>query len=217
MAKNYYAVLGIAATASEDQIRRRFRDLARQRHPDRFQGVEKERAENEFQELTEAFNILTDAERRRIHDYEISRPAGAVAADTSDKASRVRAYVARGVKAYKERNFMAAAESFDQATRTDPENAQAWHHLALACSHDRRWEAQAIAAIIKACDLEPMKPSYLKLAGRLHGQVGQIERAEQYYQEALTWGGEDAEVKQALESLRGDRRSRFGFFGKVGG
>lgn len=217
MAKNYYAVLGIAPTATEDQIRRRFRELARQRHPDRFQGAEKERAESEFQELTEAFNILTDAERRRIHDYETSRPTPATAPETSDKASRVRAYLARGVKAYKERNFMAAAESFDQATRTDPENAQAWHHLALACSHDRRWESRAVSAIAKACELEPMKPTYLKLAGRLHAQAGQIERAEHYYQEALTWGGEDAEIRASLDGLRGDRRSRFGFFGKVGG
>lgn len=217
MAKNYYAVLGIAVSATEDQIRRRFRELARQRHPDRFQGSEKEQAENEFQELTEAFNILTDSDRRRVHDFEISRPAMAQSVDQSDKASRVRAYVARGVKAYKERNFMAAAESFDQATRTDPENAQAWHHLALACSHDKRFEARAMAAIVKACDLEPMKPSYLKLAGRLFAQVGQAERAEHYYQQALTWGGDDAEIQQALESLRGDRRSRFGFFGKVGG
>lgn len=217
MAKNYYAVLGVATAATEDQIRRRFRDLARQRHPDRFQGAEKERAEVEFQELTEAFNILTDPERRRVHDYEISRPSSAVSQDTSDKASRVRAYVARGVKAYKERNFMAAAESFDQATRTDPDNAQAWHHLALACSHDRRWETRALEAIVRACELEPMKASYLKLAGRLHSQVGQLDRAEQYYQDALTWGGEDAEVKGALETLRGDRRSRFGFFGKAGG
>lgn len=217
MAKNYYVVLGIAVAATEDQIRRRFRELARQQHPDRFQGADKERAESDFQELTEAFNILTDADRRRVHDYEISRPTMANVPETSDKASRVRAYVARGVRAYKERNFMAAAESFDQATRTDPENAQAWHHLALACSHDRRWEARAVAAILKACELEPMKASYLKLAGRLHGQAGQVGRAEQYYQEALNWGGEDAEVREALESLRGDRRSRFGFFGKAGG
>ena len=39
MAKNYYAVLGVAQGASDDEIRRRFKELARDRHPDRFRDA----------------------------------------------------------------------------------------------------------------------------------------------------------------------------------
>ena len=74
MARDFYTVLAVPRNATEDQIRRRFRELARTRHPDRFRGVEKERAERDFQEITQAFNVLADPERRRRHDQELVHP-----------------------------------------------------------------------------------------------------------------------------------------------
>ena len=71
-----------------------------------------------------------------------------------------------------------------------------------------------MTAIEKACEIEPMKPSYRKLAGRLCARAGRTERAEEHYKEALTWGGEDAEVERALDELRTGSKRR-GFFGKV--
>ena len=52
MGKDYYVILGAARNASKEQIRVRFRQLARERHPDRFQGVERQKAELDFQEIT---------------------------------------------------------------------------------------------------------------------------------------------------------------------
>ena len=74
MARDFYAVLAVPRNATEDQIRRRFRELARTRHPDRFRGAEKERAEKDFQAITQAFNVISDPERRRLHDLELLRP-----------------------------------------------------------------------------------------------------------------------------------------------
>ena len=45
MARDLYAVLAVPRNATEEQIRQRFRETARLRHPDRFQGAEKETAE----------------------------------------------------------------------------------------------------------------------------------------------------------------------------
>ncbi|HSM50193.1 MAG TPA: DnaJ domain-containing protein, partial [Thermoanaerobaculia bacterium] len=45
MAKDLYAILGVSRTATPDQIRQRFRELARTSHPDRFQGEARRRAE----------------------------------------------------------------------------------------------------------------------------------------------------------------------------
>ena len=80
MGKDYYVILGAARNASKEQIRVRFRQLARERHPDRFQGVERQKAELDFQEITEAFNVLLDATRRRQHDLELARPEAQSAA-----------------------------------------------------------------------------------------------------------------------------------------
>jgi curved DNA-binding protein CbpA len=216
MARDFYAVLAVPRNASEDQIRQRFRELARTRHPDRFQGEEKARAEREFQELTQAFNVLADPERRRRHDVELARPDEAISA--SDPRNAFKAYLQRGVKAYKEKNFLEAASNFDQATQADPKSAQAWHHLAQACSQQKNWLSRAVAAIERACQLEPMNVAYLKQAGRIFALAGQAEQALQYYRKAVQWGGDDPAVQQAIDELSRaiSGPARRGLFGKAG-
>ncbi|HXO21310.1 MAG TPA: DnaJ domain-containing protein [Thermoanaerobaculia bacterium] len=209
MAKDFYAILGVPRTASEDQLRQRFRELARERHPDRFRGEEKARAEKDFQDITQAFNVLSDPERRRSHDLELARPQ-----EISDPRQLVRVYLQRGIRAYKEKNYFEAADNFDRATKADPGSAQAWHHLALACSQQPSWIERAVLAVERACELEPMNPSYRKLAGRVSVLAGATESAERHYRAALEWGGDDAETRQALADLT--KSSRRGFFGKAG-
>lgn len=213
--KNYYTVLGLAQNATVEQVRTRFRELARLQHPDRFQGAEKERAEREFQELTEAINVLSDPERRRLHDVDLARPQ--VKSQAADPGQLSKVYLQRGSKAYREGNYLEAAENFDRATKAQPDNAKAWHHLALACSHQRRWFSRATNAIAKACELEPMNASYLKLAGRIFESADMPLRAEQFYNEAVKWGGADPAVDERLEELRKrTKRGLGGLFGKVG-
>jgi tetratricopeptide (TPR) repeat protein len=217
MVKSYYGVLGVARNATEEEIRRRFRKLAMEKHPDRFVGAAKRDAEREFQDLTEAFNVLTDAERRRTHDLELHRAGGPGrpgAAPGDDKSQLLKTYLTRGVQAYKEGNYGSAAESFEAATRTDAESSQAWYNLALTFSRQERLLARAASAIERACELEPMKPAYLKLAGRLFARAGQPARARRYLEEALSWGGPDAEVEKFLGELRAEPKARRGLFGK---
>ena len=213
MARDFYAVLAVPRNATEDQIRRRFRELARTRHPDRFRGAEKERAERDFQAITQAFNVISDPERRRLHDLELLRPEEAGAGEPR-QLSRV--YLQRGVKAYKEKNYLEAASNFDQATQYDPRNAQAWHHFAQACSQQKNWLPRAVAAIERACELEPMNPAYLKQAGRILALAGESERAVLFYRKSLQWGDDDPEVRQALEELNRAATPRRGLFGKTG-
>ncbi len=218
MARDFYTVLALPRNATEDQIRQRFRELARTRHPDRFQGTEKARAEVEFQEITQAFNVLADSERRRRHDNELQRPEESASA--ADPRGAFKAYLQRGVKAYKEKNYLEAASNFDQATQADPKSAQAWHHLAQACSQQKTWLPRAVAAIERACQLEPMNVTYLKQAGRICTLAGQPEPAIQFYRKALQWGGDDDTVRQALDELNrsaaSSTGSRWGLFGKAG-
>ena len=211
MPKDFYSVLGLARNATEDQIRQRFREMARVRHPDRFQGTEKEKAEVDFQEITQAFNVLSDGERRRQHDLELVRPGA-----ESDPRQVARAYLQRGIKAYKEKSFLEAADNFDRATKAEPGNAQAWQHLAMACTQQANWLPQAVAAIERACELEPMNPTYLKQAGRIFAQAGQNDRAVGYYRKALQWGEDDPAVQKALDDLtKGHPPKRGGLFGKA--
>src|SRR4029453_11650417 len=217
MAKDYYAVLGVARGASATEIREHFLRLARTRHPDRFRGKEKAAAEAQFQDLTEAFNVLSHSDRRRLHDLELARPEVQLRSDAENGEQMAKFFVQRGIKVYKEQKYVEAADNFDRPTKADPDNAQAWHHLALACSHYQRFQARALAAITKACKIERMNPGYLKLAGKLFASAGMTSRAERYYNEALTWGGEDEGVRQSLDELSKAQRRGTGLFGKAGG
>ena len=107
--------------ATEEQIRQRFRELARTRHPDRFQGMEKARAEKEFQDITQAFNVLADPERRRRHDVDLVRP------DESARpipAQLFKVYLQRGVKAYKEKNYLERPATSTSRPRPTPRAAR---------------------------------------------------------------------------------------------
>ncbi|MCA1594897.1 MAG: molecular chaperone DnaJ [Chloroflexi bacterium] len=64
--RDYYEVLGVAQTASADEIRKAFRRLARQHHPDVNQGSRD--SEEAFKELKEAYDVLSDPERRGRYD-----------------------------------------------------------------------------------------------------------------------------------------------------
>ncbi len=64
--KDYYKILGIERTASADDIRKAFRKLAREHHPDVAKN--KKVAEEKFKEINEAHEVLSDPEKRRKYD-----------------------------------------------------------------------------------------------------------------------------------------------------
>lgn len=218
MSIDYYAVLGVGREAGAEQIRLRFRELARQRHPDRFRGDEKARAETDFQALTEAFNVLYDPDRRRRHDaalLERRAPKPSEGGRGLDAREVARAWMGRGVKAYRERRFAEAAEAFDQVTRATPADARGWYNLALAASQEERWRDRALAAIRRACEIEPMNVTYLRAAGRLTARAGDFDAAERWYRQALEWSADDAEIRaERDELLSAPRKARFGLFGR---
>jgi curved DNA-binding protein CbpA len=216
---NYYDVLGVSRDASESEIRNKFRLLARENHPDRFSDPERKRAaEDRFQLLTEAMNVLTNAARRKAHDLDLekNRPAA------QDPAAIARVYLAKGVKSYREGNFPDAIVQFDLATKHYDKDAKAWHYLALSCMKVVGQVRKAVEAIETAIRLDPNNALFHRDAGRAYMMAGLNAKAERHLEEALTWLPEDSETLTMLQKIRpkkstsGERKTPSGIFGRKG-
>jgi len=67
MAKDYYQILGLPRNATNEQIKKTYRKLAMQYHPDRNPGKE-EWANEKFKDINEAFSVLGDPEKKKQYD-----------------------------------------------------------------------------------------------------------------------------------------------------
>src|SRR5438094_3498291 len=66
MPRDYYETLGVKRDASEDEIKKAYRKLARQYHPDRNPGDKQ--AEAKFKEVQDAYEVLSDKQKRANYD-----------------------------------------------------------------------------------------------------------------------------------------------------
>src|SRR5215470_5763381 len=85
MADDYYKTLGVNRNATDDEIQKAYRTLARKYHPDL--NPDDKTAKKKFQEVQAAFDVLNDAKKRELYDrygadYEHAQAAGARAAGT---------------------------------------------------------------------------------------------------------------------------------------
>lgn len=80
--RDYYDVLGVSRTASGDDIRRAHRKLALKYHPDR--NKDDKSAEEHFKEVQEAYDVLSDAEKRKRYDQFGHAGVGSAATDGAD-------------------------------------------------------------------------------------------------------------------------------------
>lgn len=66
--RDYYEILGINKSASLDEIKRSYRQMALRYHPDRVPAEEKKEAEEKFKEISEAYAVLSDKQKRELYD-----------------------------------------------------------------------------------------------------------------------------------------------------
>ncbi|MCX5714100.1 MAG: DnaJ domain-containing protein, partial [Candidatus Omnitrophica bacterium] len=66
--RDYYEVLGIKKNATLEEIKKIYRELALRFHPDRVPAEQKKAAEEKFKEISEAYAVLSDAQKRSLYD-----------------------------------------------------------------------------------------------------------------------------------------------------
>jgi len=181
---NPFEVLEIPADASAEDIKAAYHRLAKQWHPDRYTGKEKEAAEARFRELAEAFSMLKNPARRPPlpQQQAPSRPAAAAPSREPD-AARERTpedWAAMARAAFSDGKVDQARALIHYAIRMD--GAKAAYHALLASIIEQ--EGGDVRAVVKALEtavrLDPKDvESHIKLAGHFHG-LGMAARAQRH-------------------------------------
>jgi len=193
---DYYELLGVSPSASAAEVRKAYARLAREKHPDRFTDpAEKERAQKLFQDITHAFNTLTNPKAREEYDDERGRPQpetpeeiaadgfergqAALAAGQVDDAItllQTAVYHSPEKSAYHAAlghalgrvpaHAREAVQELEKATQLDPRNASAFAELAVVLAR-QGLRLRAQKAVEAALRIAPRDPRLARLAAEL--------------------------------------------------
>lgn len=199
--RTFYEVLEVEPLASGDQIRAAFRRLARERHPDRFQGAARAAAELEFQAITEAYNVLSDPTQRGRYDQTVTSAAKESQRLTNPR-ELARALLAKAAGLANAGQAGEAREYFAQAVAHDPESVKAHHLYALFLSKQAGGLEEALRQIDQAVRLEQNDVRIMLDASKLFARAKMFARAARFAQQALQLSPGDPAVESWIEQLR---------------
>jgi curved DNA-binding protein CbpA len=191
-----YDVLGLERDAPLNQIRAAFRKLAMQHHPDRFQGERRTLAEQRFQEITEAFNVLGRPDSREKYDREISLGGEGRAMDRSEIARRL---ASKGAQAFKEGRLAEALEELKMAIDHDDDCGRAHYFMGVTLARVSGREKDALRHVERALMLEPNNATIMAEAAQLALSVGLKSRARRFAEQAAALDPTNSKASEVLQ------------------
>ena len=202
---DHYRTLGIERGASREQVREAYYALARRYHPDRFRSGPlrnlRERVENFFTLVTEAYNTLYNPDRRAEYDTEITPAAQAESGRSGDAAHIARQNFLRGRQLAERKRLAEAVVFLENAVRMEPGVAEYRLELGLLLVRSPRRREDAERHLIAAAGINPsMAKAYLGL-GQLYQRAGRKADAARLFREVLRWEPANAEASALLASL----------------
>lgn len=170
-----YGVLGVKPDASDDEIKRAYRDLARKYHPDSYQDNPlADLAEEKMKEVNEAYDAVNKQRSGGGGAYQAqSQSRGSYQQQTASTSSsplygRVRQCINQG--------DMGSAE---QLLRGAPSQDGEWHFLTGSIAYRKGWLDEATQHYQMACNLEPSNAEYRQALSMMR-QGGQAYRPYGY-------------------------------------
>ena len=210
-----YDTLGVERDAADQDIRKAFRRLALKYHPDRFAGDQRADAEERFQGMTEAFNVLSHPESREIYDKEISHGTDAKSMDAKEISRRL---AAKGSQLMREGKMAEAVESLKTAIDHDDDNARAHYFYGQVIARIAGKERDALRHVEKAVSLESGNATMKAEAAVLSLAAGMKTRALRHAQEALVLDPTNSKATEVInEAEGGDKGKGGGLLGRLRG
>jgi curved DNA-binding protein CbpA len=202
-----YDTLGLERDASDQDIRKAFRRLALKYHPDRFADDQRDEAEERFQGITEAFNVLSHPESRDKYDTEISK---GTADKTMDAKEISRRLAAKGSQLMREGKMAEAVEHLKGAIDHDDENARAHYFYGQVIGRLAGKERDALRHVEKAISLEPGNGTMMAEAAALSLSAGMKSRAVRHAQDALALDPTNSKATDVMSQADGGDKGKGG-------
>jgi curved DNA-binding protein CbpA len=197
-----YDTLGVQRDATEQEIRTAFRRLTMDHHPDRFAGAKREAAEQRFQAITEAFNVLSRPESRERYDRDLAQRSTTSNGTQINAKEIARRLAAKGAEELRAGHHQEALEHLKAAVDHDPEFDRANYFLGVALSRVKARERDALRYLERAVVLDQHNAVYKAHAAAAALAAGMMTRAERLAQDALSIDPTSDKAKGVLASIR---------------
>jgi tetratricopeptide (TPR) repeat protein len=202
-----YDTLGVERDASDQDVRKAFRRLALKYHPDRFLGEERQEAEERFQGITEAFNVLSHPDSREKYDKEIAQGTDVKKMDAKEIARRL---AAKGSQAMREGKMAEAVEHLKMAIDHDDNNFRAHYFYGQVLARIPGKERDALRHVEKAATLDANNATIVAEAAVLSLAAGMKTRAIRHAEQALALDPTNSKANDVLAEIESDGKNKGG-------
>jgi tetratricopeptide (TPR) repeat protein len=209
-----YQILDIPKTASEEDVKKAYFQMARRFHPDRFDrkisAEYKRQIDEVFDGITNAYRVLGSKESRRVYDAKTG-PASAQD-DVQETYRKADIKFRQGKTLHGQARYDEAVAYLEEAVRLRRDKADFYLLLAMCESKLPSYVKKAEQDFLKAVQLEPWNPEgYLGL-GLLYKAEGLHLKAIKQLEKALEVEPDHTSAREALEELTGKKKGAKSIF-----
>jgi curved DNA-binding protein CbpA len=240
VSKSYYEILGVPRNAGELEIKAAYHRLARKYHPDKAAGPQEAASmEAEFSQISTAYNVLKDKDKRAAYDQTMEQRQAAAQTNVSPKSAgpsssggmpmanpsaasqeKNKAGVARraflkGLQLMSSGDYNKASEFLEVAIKNNEAEAAYHAKLSQCLLRSHRAFTRAISAAQRAIELDPYNTDYRLVLAELYENTDAKSMAIKTYEEILKWDPANDRAHMALNVLNPKRKTILGrLFGK---
>ncbi|NIM91342.1 MAG: DnaJ domain-containing protein [Candidatus Aminicenantes bacterium] len=208
---DYYQIFNVSRGASEGEIKKIYFDMARKYHPDSFERdlppELRKKIEDVFDQITKAYETLTDKEKREEYDESTELPEEEEEEDLVKKANiRFR----QGKTLYNRARYDDAVILLEEAVRLRQDKGSFFLLLALTEAKIPSLEKKAEQDFLKAIELESWNPECYIGLGLFYKQQGFKARAKKQFNKALDIDPLSTIARKELDELSGKEDKKIG-------
>jgi curved DNA-binding protein CbpA len=200
--KNYYQLLEVSKTATDEEIKKAYFLMARRFHPDRFDRVSstafRGQIDEVFDAITNAHRVLSNKDKRAAYD---SNTAAGGQEEAQDSVKKADIKFRQGKTLFGMERFDEAVAFLEEAIRLRRDKADYFLLLAMAESKVPSYVRKAESDFLTAIRLEPWNPEGYVGLGCLYKNEGLQTKAARQFEKALEAEPEHAQARRELEEM----------------